>query len=326
MFSIDCVSPRYLCVHQVGSIKRKDGTPGCYTHFVRTSDLAFLPDENGEIPAVYKVPCGKCLPCRQNQARAWSIRIQMEMKDYKPNEVCFLTLTYDDEHVPDQLTHEHVQMFLHSLRCRLDREYGAKIRFFLCGEYGSKAHTFRPHYHLILFGFDFFEGSKRVGTSKSGAPLFTNPLISDYWNRGYCEFGFMSPGAAMYVAQYQQKKLILRSDYGDFKKPYIQMSRRPGIGSKYIEEHMEKILRDKGVYLNGHFIPIDRYTIRYLFSRNVLSELDRALIRKMYEERALDSDALWCLTHDGDKYETAVWAAQNALEALRASALVKGGL
>lgn len=326
MIVIDCVSPRYLAVYPKGSLLRKDGSLGSIVRFVPSDAFYPLPDEHGEVPAIYQVPCGKCLACRQNKARAWSIRLQMEMQYYKPSEVCFLTLTYDDSHLPLELRHDHVQRFLHSIRCRLDRDYGVKLRYFMCGEYGSRRNTMRPHYHLILFGFDFFVSSKLVGRSKSGLALYSNQIISDYWPYGYAEFGLAGVGSAMYTSQYAQKKLILREDYGDLTPPYIQMSRRPGIGSRYIEDHKDQILRDRGVYMSGHFIPIDRYTIRYLFSHEYLSEKDKALIRLMYEERALDADRLWRVTHDGDKQSQAVFAAQRALLNLRAAALVKGGV
>ena len=58
----------------------------------------------------------------------------------------FVTLTYDDEHLPgDQcLDHRDFQLFMKRLRKRFPS------RFFMCGEYGGL--NGRPHYHSILFG------------------------------------------------------------------------------------------------------------------------------------------------------------------------------
>ncbi len=74
-----------------------------------------------------------------------------------------MTLTYDDEHLPindyvdsDGVIHgkptlrkRDVQLFLK--RLRKNYKYDNHIKYFCCGEYGGK--TFRPHYHLIIFGF-----------------------------------------------------------------------------------------------------------------------------------------------------------------------------
>lgn len=44
------------------------------------------------------IPCGQCLQCRINHAKNWATRLELEAQSY--NNVQFLTLTYDDEHVP----------------------------------------------------------------------------------------------------------------------------------------------------------------------------------------------------------------------------------
>ena len=68
---------------------------------------------------------------------------------------CFVTLTYDDEHLPrphrpghwmPSLSPYHVTNFIKRLR----RHYEIPIRYFLAGEYGNDSQ--RPHYHLALFG------------------------------------------------------------------------------------------------------------------------------------------------------------------------------
>lgn len=92
-----------------------------------------------------QVPCGKCLECRIQHARDWADRCVIEAKQYKYN--YFVTLTYDDAHLPERnsLNPKDLQLFLKRLRKRFK---GVKIRFLASGEYGS---SFRPHYHLILF-------------------------------------------------------------------------------------------------------------------------------------------------------------------------------
>ena len=44
------------------------------------------------------IPCGQCIGCRLDHSNEWASRCMLEMKKYDKN--CFLTLTYDEEHVP----------------------------------------------------------------------------------------------------------------------------------------------------------------------------------------------------------------------------------
>ena len=95
------------------------------------------------------VPCGKCVNCKLNYAKMWSIRIMHELKDW--DSACFLTLTYDEEHLPKDgsLDKQDLQKFFKRLRFNLG---GRKIKYFACGEYGEQYG--RPHYHIIVFGLN----------------------------------------------------------------------------------------------------------------------------------------------------------------------------
>lgn len=106
------------------------------------------------------VPCGQCLGCRLDYARQWSARLMCEKKKY-PDDLCwFVTLTYDDDHLPerryssipdpetgeyklsdfrsiDKRTH---QLFMKRLRRRFQPKTSLPIRFFMSGEYGSESY------------------------------------------------------------------------------------------------------------------------------------------------------------------------------------------
>ena len=45
-----------------------------------------------------QVPCGQCYGCRLQYSREWANRCMLEASEYSSN--FFLTLTYDDEHLP----------------------------------------------------------------------------------------------------------------------------------------------------------------------------------------------------------------------------------
>ena len=110
-------------------------------------------DSNSEY---ISIPCGKCIGCRLDYSRTWADRCMLESQYHKNN--WFLTLTYDNDHLPEQrpgspvhsLQKRDMQLFMKRLRKRFPND---KIRFFGCGEYGSK--SCRPHYHLLLFGVPF---------------------------------------------------------------------------------------------------------------------------------------------------------------------------
>ena len=62
------------------------------------------------------IPCGKCEGCQVDKANDWSTRAILEASQYKDN--CFLTLTYDNEHLPknSSLEKKEIQKFMKKLR------------------------------------------------------------------------------------------------------------------------------------------------------------------------------------------------------------------
>ena len=60
---------------------------------LESGDVVF--SERGKIARSFMLPCGNCLGCRSDRARAWGARIVHEslMHDFS----WFVTLTYDDK-------------------------------------------------------------------------------------------------------------------------------------------------------------------------------------------------------------------------------------
>ena len=98
------------------------------------------------------VPCGNCAVCQRNKVTSWVFRLMQEDKDAIASH--FVTLTYDNEHVPlsdngfPTLRKDDLRLFWKRLRRRQSR----KIKYYVVGEYGSK--TYRPHYHAIVFNVE----------------------------------------------------------------------------------------------------------------------------------------------------------------------------
>lgn len=124
-----------------------------------------------------QLACGQCLGCRLERKRSWAIRSMHEAQTHEKN--CFLTLTYDDAHLPEDhsLDVAHWQRFAKRLR----KSHGP-FRFIHCGEYGDI--SLRPHYHALLFGVDFGSDSVPVRTNNSH-PLRVSASLSKLWPYGF---------------------------------------------------------------------------------------------------------------------------------------------
>lgn len=125
-------------------------------HIVYSQNIEYfvVPSTGEQIPATMQVPCNHCSLCRKKKQRQLASRAKLECQqhDYLP---FFVTLTYDDDHLPKNgnLCYRDVQLFLKRLRIMLVREkqWQDSFRYFVAGEYGSKTH--RAHYHILLYGF-----------------------------------------------------------------------------------------------------------------------------------------------------------------------------
>nr|DAK01807.1 MAG TPA: Replication associated protein [Microviridae sp.] len=206
---------------------------------------------------VYRiVPCGQCIGCRLDNSRQWAVRGVHEASLYDNN--CFLTLTFREECLPDDLSVriEHVQRFIKNLR----KKYGSGIRYFGCGEYGDKFG--RPHYHIILFNFDFSD-KQYYFTNKHGDKCYTSVEAEKRWPYGNVIVAGVSFKSIAYVARYVTKKITgERADahYQGRHPEFVCCSTRPGIGHDWLDKFGEQCY-DKGgkIDFDGHVINTPRY-------------------------------------------------------------------
>lgn len=169
--------------------------------------------------------CGQCMHCRFNRRRIWTHRMMLEAAVHPA--ASFVTLTYNKEHIPDDgsLRPLDLQLWLKRFRKRV----GA-CRYFAVGEYGD--YSWRPHYHLALFGH-----GRECGKE-----------VADTWGQGFSFVGDLTLHSAQYVAGYVTKKLTsvkderLRGRYPEFAR----MSLRPGIGSPAIHTIVQALQNKHG--------------------------------------------------------------------------------
>lgn len=208
----------------------------------------YTPELSVQYPGSIKIPCGKCRGCRAQKARAWADRMVLELDHSK--KAVFLTLTYNQEHVPcrmDASTGEAVlslnkrdlQLFFKRLRKKFP---DIDFRYCAVGEYGSN--TQRPHYHAILFGISLEDIDDLVfhGTNELGDPFYISETWQyDIWKQGYCYFSYVTWKTCAYVARYVKKKDmgLVTDEYVDrvLEPPFFVSSRNPGIGLYYPKEH-----------------------------------------------------------------------------------------
>jgi len=193
------------------------------------------------------IPCGQCLGCRINHAKQWAIRCHHEASLYEKN--CFVTLTYSDENLPENgsIRPNDVVLFMKRLR----KAFGSGIRSFGCAEYGDKFK--RPHYHLLIFNFDFPD--KKLYKNQRGTKLYNAQSLSNLWPYGHAVTADLTFNSANYVAGYVSKKFRGKSSanhYGNrLPERSVSVSRRPGIGQPWLQKYMTDVYPNDLIVING---------------------------------------------------------------------------
>lgn len=208
---------------------------------------------------------------------------------------CFVTLTYDDASLPEnlQLHYPDFQAFIRALRKR-HRVTGGRIRFFMSGEYGSR--TGRPHFHAILFGIWFNDAV--LHSERNGNRLYTSETLSKCWQKGFASVGHMSFEAAAYVAGYVTKKATKKADYDrldlstgeiySLKREFCRMSLKPGIGAGWLSKFRSSVYPLDRIILNGHPARPPRYYD--VLQERVDPDLMASLKEKRKANRNLDEE------------------------------------
>ena len=193
-----------------------------------------------------RLPCGGCLGCRTARAKEWMLRCHLELQQHQA--ATFTTLTYDERYLPPTLDKRHLQLFIK--RLRFHRRTAGALRFFASGEYGEQ--NGRPHFHALLYGLPESEAA----------------LVQDTWQKGFTKTVAITPAAIAYVAGYAAKKIGYKREVGTervdpetgevytWQPPFIQMSRRPGIGG-----HARRWPQSWRLYAvhNGTRMPVPRF-------------------------------------------------------------------
>lgn len=258
-----------------------------------------------------EVPCGKCLGCRMDYSRQWADRMMLEMQDHK--ETYFITLTYNEDHVPynpmpdletgeiidsvKTLRKSDLQKFMKRLRRKVGDDH---LMYFACGEYGENTSRQCPHYHLIIFGLHL-DDLKFFKRSNLGFNYYTSEFLDKVWSVDGNQIGnvLVAPATwetCAYTARYVTKKA--KNDLTDFYKDhnivpeFTVMSRRPAIAKnaflKYIESDNVCYANFSSISLKtekgGKRITVPKYWDR--LAESIIPEIvaQKKLDRQMYAQ------------------------------------------
>jgi hypothetical protein len=251
--------------------------------------------ETDEHDRQISLPCGQCVGCRLERSRQWATRCMHEAQLHENN--CFITLTYNNENLPEngQLIHEHFQKFLKRFRKSIAP---IKIRYYMAGEYGSSFG--RPHFHACIFGYDFHDKKLHERTS-AGSLIYTSEKLAKLWTYGYSSIGDVTFESAAYVARYIMQKQTGKVDpnhytFCDLKTgeliklepEYNRMSLRPisnikgdpgGIGAEWYKKYKNDVYPHDFVEIRGKKIKPPKYYDQ-LYSKENPYEYDQILYNR----------------------------------------------
>lgn len=207
------------------------------------------------------------------------MRCLHESQLYKQN--CFITLTYEDKQLPEHgsLKYSDFQRFMKRLRKHTGLN---RVRFYMCGEYGSE--TQRPHYHACIFGYDFPD-KKPWRKTGSGSQSYRSASLERLWTHGNSEIGDVTFESAAYVARYCVQKVTgknAKAHYGERTPEFNKMSLKPGIGANWFE------LWKKDVYPHDYVVIRGKETKPPKYYDKLLKRIDPDALEMIKENRELD--------------------------------------
>jgi hypothetical protein len=187
----------------------------------------------------------------------------------------FITLTYDNEHLPkdEGLNHKHFQDFIKRYRDYLNYRSLGKITYYMCGEYGENFG--RPHYHALIFGHRFHD------LEQFGKNLWNSKTLEKLWGKGFTSVGNVTLNSAAYVSRYIMKKMTGDKAKAHYRKAYVEestgeitetfkvqpeynrMSCRPAIGKEWYEKFKNDV-DDQKVHINGKEYQVPKYYLQRL--------------------------------------------------------------
>lgn len=271
-----CLNPKPVKYNWITKIDEKTG------EVYNTKELRFASFWDKQDETTNWIPCGKCEGCRCDKANDNATKAYLESQNWPIN--AFLTLTYDNTHLPKKRTllKADLQKFWKRLRKHIKPQ---KIKYLACGEYGPT--TLRPHYHAAVFNY-WPNDATPYKKNEVGDMLYTSEELNKIWGLGYVIIGNLTYESAAYIARYVYKKAYggekLQLKTG--KTPeYTTCSKRPGLAKNWYENKTlwKKLLRNKGAIIPTKTGPKIRPIPQYL--KKLWKENERENYNKEQEKQ-----------------------------------------
>lgn len=268
------------CFHPLTAYKALEVNPATGKHLITFNPMKALIEA-----ASFKLPCQQCAGCRSDKARDLAVRVLHECQMHEHS--CFLTLTYDEAHIPPSYSVSKRDFQLVMKRIR--KEFGSGIKYLAVGEY-SDFPAWRPHYHAIVAGLYFSD--QYFWAEREGHRVFRSATLERLWPHGLCEIGSVTSQSAGYVARYCMKKLTgeladdhyLRLSPADGQMHRVEpefalLSRRPALGLSWLNKFKSDVYPSNFVVVDGRPKPVPRYYASKL-SEAEAKRLKRDRLRK----------------------------------------------
>lgn len=234
------------------------------------------PRRFGTISYEQTVPCGKCLNCVVDRRNSLEDLCHEELQNFH-NAVSYVTVTYDDIHVPRKpdwtgeklcvftLQRSDVKDFLKRIRSYMHYHKmdsiltDPKFKYVCVGEYGEKNKAMpRPHYHFVFFGLDYRAAAK---------------MFRECWQLGMVKVLPVKRGCFRYVLDYLDKQLHQGDPFATYNatnraRPFMVHSRKLGWSLFY--RNWKFITSHNWCYKTKHnrLRPVPSYVKRYFGADN----------------------------------------------------------
>lgn len=229
---------------------------------------------------VMDVPCGKCYQCKKRRVMGWAFRLEQQLKVSKSQ--CFVTLTYDTDFLPilPNLQHTLNPDDITNFFKRLRNYNQDKIKYYICGEYGTD--TARPHYHILLYNAKI-ETIQKAWSDVNGRPL------------GHVHYGNVELPSVVYALKYIMKPGRIPEFNGDQRISEFQRMSK-GLGKNYVtaaikKYHLSDLVENCHLtFRDGKKIAMPRYYKNLIYpdykrkAMNKLAEIKRSQIKLETDE------------------------------------------
>lgn len=220
-----------------------------YPKLIKNRKYTITKKNKGNVPEVkdartlwVPVGCQKCIECRKQKGRSWSVRLQEHIRNpIKKRNAKFVTLTFSNESIAKliadiepglegyDLDNEIATLAVRRFLERWRKKYKISIQHWLVTELGQPNHIYQGtenlHLHGILFTNEYKHNTPGI---KEQYFKQQHEDIAKIWGYGHVFIGkYVDESSINYTIKYCTKVDIAHKEYN----PKILTS--PGIGSEY---------------------------------------------------------------------------------------------